>query len=128
MKPYERFRAWQHCHQLALFTYQTTQQFPKSELYGITSQMRRAASSAAANIVEGSAKRGSPEFRRFLDISLGSLGELSYFALLARDLRLLSGDSWDEFERLHEAASKTAMGLYKAIARRSNPRGQSRTG
>jgi len=120
MKPYERFVAWQHCHQLTLYTYQATQGFPKSELYGITSQMRRAAASAAANIVEGPAKRGSPEFRRFLDMTLGSLAELSYFARLARDLRFMADDAWREFEQLHDAAGRTTMGLYKAIARRSH--------
>src|SRR5947208_9505339 len=96
MKPHERFVAWQQCHRLTLLTYQLTQAFPKSELYGITSQMRRSAYSAAANIVEGCAKRGASEFRRFLDISLGSLAELSYFALLARDLEFLSNDAWLE--------------------------------
>lgn len=94
MKPHERFVAWRHCHRLTLLTYRLTQTFPKSELYGITAQMRRAASSAAANIVEGCAKRGSTEFRRFLDIALGSLAELSYFALLARDLKFLSTEDW----------------------------------
>jgi four helix bundle protein len=119
MKPYERFIAWRHCHQLALSTYRLTEALPKSELYGITSQMRRAAASAAANLAEGSAKRGRPEFRRFMDITLGSLAELSYFALLARDLKLISADAWKEFERLHEEASKTTMGLYKAVDRRT---------
>jgi four helix bundle protein len=119
MTPYERLVAWQHCHRLTLFTYEVTQQFPKSELYGIASQMRRAAASAAANIAEGCARRGRPEFRRFLDITLGSLSELSYFALLARDLKLLSEDQWRDFGRLHAEAGKTTMGLYKAVARRS---------
>src|SRR3989442_15232934 len=118
MKPHERFVAWQHCHRLTLLTYQLTQAFPKSELYGITSQMRRAAYSAAANIVEGCAKRGASEFRRFLDIALGSLAELSYFALLARDLKFLSHADWLELERVHDAAGKTTMGLHKAMARR----------
>ena len=118
MKPYERLIAWQHCHSLTLFTYRVTQNFPKSELYGITSQMRRAASSACANIAEGVAKRGRLEFRRFLDITLGSLSELSYFGRLARDLELLSDENWKEFGRLEAEAGKTTMGLYKAIARR----------
>jgi len=119
MKPHERFVAWQHCHRLALLTYQITQSFPKSELYGITSQMRRAAYSAAANIVEGCAKRGASEFRRFLDIALGSLAELSYFAVLARDLKLLSNEDWLALEQLHEVAGKTTMGLHRAMARRA---------
>ena len=119
MKPHERFVAWQHCHSLTLLTYQLTQAFPKTELYGITSQMRRAAYSAAANIVEGCAKKGPAEFRRFLDMSLGSLAELSYFGLLARDLNLLSHDKWVEFERAHDQAGKTTMGLQRAMARRS---------
>jgi four helix bundle protein len=118
MKPHERFVAWQHCHRLTLLTYQVTQRFPKSELYGITSQMRRAAYSAAANIVEGCAKRGASEFRRFLDIALGSLEELSYFAILARDLKLLSNEDWVALDKLHDVAGKTTMGLHRAMARR----------
>ena len=119
MKPHERFVAWQHCHRLTLLTYQLTQTFPKSELYGISSQMRRAAYSAAANIVAGCAKKGAAEFRRFLDVSLGSLAELSYFALLARDLKFLSNEAWVEFEGVHDTAGKTTMGLHRAMARRA---------
>ena len=88
--PYERFDAWHACHKLALATYRLTSGFPKHELYGLTSQMRRAAFSAAANIAEGSARRGPFELRHFLDIALGSLSELRCAALFARDLELVS--------------------------------------
>src|SRR2546422_4833632 len=117
--PYEKFLAWQYCHRLALLTYRLTQRFPKTELYGITSKMRRAAASAAATIAEGAGKRGQPEFRRFLDMALGSLSELTYFGRLARDLELLSGGEWREFARLSDEAGRTTMGLYKAVARRA---------
>jgi four helix bundle protein len=116
MSPFERLVAWQHCHQLTILTYRVTAGFPKSELYGITSQMRRAASAASATIAEGSAKRGRREFRRFLDMAVGSLAELAYFGLLAKDLGFLSNDDWKEFEKLSSEAGKTTMGLYKAIA------------
>ncbi|HZH40645.1 MAG TPA: four helix bundle protein [Gemmatimonadales bacterium] len=119
MKPHERLIAWHHCHCLTLVTYRVTKTFPKSEEYGIASQMRRAASSAAANLVEGSAKRGSREFRRFIDTALGSLAEVSYFALLAKDLELVSQEEWEELSRVSDEAGRTTMGLYKAIARRA---------
>jgi four helix bundle protein len=70
MLAYERLHAWKLCHELVLAVYGVTASFPKHELYGLTSQARRAAFSAAANIVEGAAKRGSAEFRRFIDISI----------------------------------------------------------
>lgn len=117
MSPFERLLAWQHCHRLAILTYRVTAQFPKAELYGITSQMRRAASSAAATIAEGSAKRGRREFRRYLDMAVGSLAELEYFGILARDLGLFRKEDWDEFNRRSTEAGRTTMGLYKAIAR-----------
>jgi len=123
VRPYEKLVAWHQCHRLALLTYKVTDNFPKSELYGLTSQMRRAAVSAAANIAEGSAKRGFPELRRFLDIALGSLSELSYLGMLARDLRLLTADSWKDLDRVRTEAGRTTMGLYKAIARRTDPKG-----
>jgi four helix bundle protein len=125
MSPFERLVAWQHCHRLAILTYRVTAGFPKTELYGITSQMRRAASSAAATIAEGSAKRGRREFRRFLDMAVGSLAELGYFGLLAKDLGLLSNDEWKDFDRLSSEAGRTTMGLYKAIARAETGNGPS---
>jgi four helix bundle protein len=86
---HEQLKAWTACHELALAVYEATKSWPSSELYTLTSQARRAAYSAAANIAEGSAKKGSREFRRYLDTSLGSLAELSYVFVLARDLGYL---------------------------------------
>src|SRR5437879_12098182 len=72
----EKLHAWRECHELALAVYRVTKKFPDDERYGLTSQTRRAAFSAAVNIVEGSARRSTKEFRRFLDISLSSLTEV----------------------------------------------------
>jgi four helix bundle protein len=78
MATHKRFLAWQECHKLVLAVYKATECFPKHELYGLTSQVRRAALSAAVNIVEGASRKGRNEFRRFLDIALGSLCEVEY--------------------------------------------------
>jgi four helix bundle protein len=84
-------------------------------MYGLTSQARRAAYSAAANIAEGSAKRGRAEFRRFLNITLGSLSELSYILVLARDLEYLKPEEWGEIEALRDHAGRLTWGLYKSL-------------
>src|SRR2546421_12087242 len=94
MLAYERLEAWKLCHELVLAVYAATASFPKNELYGLTSQARRAAFSAAVNIVEGAAKRGPAEFRRFLDVSIGSLAEVAYTLGVARDLKFLDADRW----------------------------------
>ena len=119
MMPYERFTAWKASHELALAIYRATQSFPRSELYGLTSQMRRAAFSTAANIAEGAAKRGSVEFRRYLDIALGSLSELSYAILLAKALGLLGETEGKGLEELRTRAGKLTWGLYETVSRRA---------
>src|SRR3989475_10502870 len=106
MAPYERFAAWRECHALALKVYRATRGFPKDELYGLTSQARRASFSSAANIVEGSAKRGSREFRRYLDISIGSLSEGAYAFHVAKRLDYLSVEEWRALDQLRSNASK----------------------
>src|SRR5438874_634131 len=104
MLAHERLHAWKLCHELVLAVYAATASFPKHELYGLTSQARRAAFSAAVNIAEGAAKRGPAEFRRFLDISIGSLAELAYALRLARDLKLLDADHWSQLEGIRRRA------------------------
>lgn len=75
--------------------YKTTKDFPREELFGITSQMRRAASSIGANIAEGTGRRSDGELTRYLHIARGSAAELEYHLLLARDLDLLSTVKFD---------------------------------
>ena len=115
MMPYERLKAWQSCHQLTIATYRITNSFPKSELYGLVSQMRRAAFSAAANLAEGSAKRGPREFRRFLDTTLGSLSEMSYAIMVVRELGFVSEAEWKELNDLRAQAGRLTWGLYRLI-------------
>jgi four helix bundle protein len=115
MPPYERFQAWQLSYQLTLDVYRITATFPKHELYGLTSQSRRAAFSVVANIAEGSAKHGSAEFRRYLDIALGSLSELSVALRLAKDLELMPQEAWRTIERLRNHAGTLVWRLYAAV-------------
>jgi four helix bundle protein len=117
MLAHERLHAWRECHELVLAVYDVTNSFPKHELYGLTSQARRAAFSAAVNIVEGAAKRGSAEFRRFIDISIGSLAELAYILRLVRDLKLLSDADWKRLDTLRGRAGFMTWRLYQAVGR-----------
>jgi four helix bundle protein len=119
MRAYERLEAWRRCHELALAVYRATEGFPKSELYGLTSQSRRAAVSAATNIAEGSAKRGPSEFARFLDIAVGSLNELAYLLHLERDLGMLDQPGYVRLESVRAAAGAVTWRLYQAIRRAS---------
>jgi four helix bundle protein len=116
--PYEQLKAWQECHKLVLETYRATKSFPKEELYGLTSQTRRAAFSAAANIVEGSAKHSGREFRRFLDVTIGSLAELGYAFRVARELELLPSSDWDKLEDLRRRAGFLTWRLYRSLVDR----------
>src|SRR5688572_6027300 len=117
MVPYERLKAWQLCHELALAVYATSDAWPKSELYGMTGQARRAAHSAAANIAEGSAKRGKAELRKYLDVTLGSLSELSYTLRLARDRGMISGPEWEQLDKLRNHAGAVTWRLYASLTR-----------
>jgi four helix bundle protein len=114
--PYERFEAWKVSHELALAVHAATRAWPRSELYGLTSQLRRAALSAPTNIAEGSAKRGPAEFRRFLDYSLGSLSELAYLLRFARDVHLLTNDVWAKLQQMRDKAAILTWRLARSMA------------
>ena len=77
--------------------------------------------SAAANIAEGSAKRGAGEFRRFLDIAMGSLAEVSYLLHLARKLEYITEEQWGELDTMRSGAGKLTWRLYQAISKRVKP-------
>ena len=89
MKDFKELTVWQKAHLLTLTLYRLTRAFPREELYGLTSQIRRCSASIAANIAEGCGRRGNAELHRFLQIAAGSASELDYHLLLARDLHFL---------------------------------------
>jgi four helix bundle protein len=90
MMDFRDLRVWQKAHHLTLQLYRATGKFPREELYGLTSQIRRWSLSIGANIAEGCGKRGNNEFQRYLVIASGSASELDYELLLARDLEYLN--------------------------------------
>ena len=117
MNSYERLEAWQAAHRLVLLVYRKTRSFPTEERYGLTSQLRRAAFGVAANIVEGSAKKGPREFRRYLDIAVGSVAELTYTLRLVRDLELISAEELTELETQRDRVGRLTWGLYASLSR-----------
>jgi four helix bundle protein len=117
MMPYEKFVAWQVAHELALEIYRVTDHWPKEERFGLTIQLWRASLSAPTNIAEGAAKRGNREFRRFLDIALGSLSEVPYLLRFSRDRGLLTHGSWLELETLRNRSGQLTWRLYRSVSR-----------
>ena len=98
MKDFKELKVWTKAHEMTMGGYQETRSFPKEELYGLTSQIRRAAASVGANIAEGCGRRSDGELTRFLQIARGSASELEYHLLLARDLNLLAKDSFRKLD------------------------------
>jgi four helix bundle protein len=92
MKDFKRLKVWEKSHHLTLKIYQATGSFPKNELYGIISQIRRAVVSIPTNIAEGCGRNSDIELARFLEISMGSASEVEYLLLLSYDLELLDSE------------------------------------
>jgi four helix bundle protein len=99
MKDFKELKVWSKAHELTISVYGLTRTFPRDELYGLTSQMRRSAASVAANIAEGCGRRSAGEFARFLQIARGSASETEYHLLLARDLQFLSDSDYQKIEK-----------------------------
>ena len=98
MEDFKNLKVWSKAHELTLAIYRRTRTFPNDEMYGLTSQVRRASASIGANIAEGCGRRSDPEMKRFVQIARGSANELEYHLLLARDLRFLTPDEFKELE------------------------------
>jgi len=111
VRDFRTLKVWQRAHQLTLKIYSESKHFPREELFGLTSQMRRSSSSIGANIAEGCGKCGEGEFRRFLLIASGSASELDYHLLLARDLNLLTGDLYSSMAKELSEIRKMLTGL-----------------
>jgi four helix bundle protein len=119
-KAHHNLESWQQALNLVKSVYSSTSTFPKSELYGLTSQMRRAAVSIPSNIAEGAARESTPEFLRFLYISRGSLAELETQLLISRDLGYIE-DVTQLLTDL-ERVSGLLNGLVRSLKSRSSAR------
>jgi len=95
MRNYKDLQVWERAHRLTLAVYKITVVFPKEERYGLTSQIRRASASIAANLAEGCGRRSDAEMTRYVQIAMGSGAELSYHFLLAKDLGLMQSAEYE---------------------------------
>ena len=114
-KGYKKLKVWQEAHSLVLLVYKNTKNFPKEEIFGLTSQLKRAVVSVPANIVEGQAKRSKASFLQFLNISNGSLVEVEYYFELARELEFLTDKQYKELEDQCLVVGNLLYGLIKSL-------------
>jgi four helix bundle protein len=113
-KAFRKLIVWQKAHALVLSIYQLVEGFPKSEMFGLSSQLRRAAVSVPANIVEGYGSGKQGQFGRYLNISQGSLAEVEYYLILAQDLKYISSE---QYERAEALRSEVGYLLFRLIAK-----------
>jgi four helix bundle protein len=114
-RDYKKIRAWQLADELAVMIYTATKEFPKAEMFGLTSQMRRAAVSVPANIVEGSARKHTNEYLQFLYTAMASLSEVGYFVDFSQRIGYLENGYFAKLTSLHEQTAKTLRALINYI-------------
>ena len=115
MKDFRKLKVWQKAHLLTLEVYKATRSFPREELYGVTSQIRRAAASIPANIAEGCGRSGETELARFLQIAMGSASALKYHLLLAHDLKLLTPSRYEHLDNEVSEVKQMLNSLIKKL-------------
>ncbi|HWO32489.1 MAG TPA: four helix bundle protein [Candidatus Acidoferrum sp.] len=115
MEDFKDLRVWAKAHELTLAVYQKTRAFPKEEMYGLTSQLRRASASVGANIAEGCGRRSDAELRRFVQIARGSANEVEYHLLLAKDLDFLSAEEHEDLEARVLEIQRMLAGLVQSL-------------
>ena len=96
MRDFHKLGIWQRSHQLTLDVYKVSKSFPKDELFGLTSQIRRAASSIPTNIAEGCGRSSNKDYAHFLQIAIGSASEVEYELLLAHDLEYINDEAFNK--------------------------------
>lgn len=115
MKAFRDLQVWQKAHQLTLLVYKVSGTFPRDELYGLAAQLRRSASSIAANLAEGCGRSGDAELARFCSIAMGSASELEYHLLLARDLTLLDPSDYSVLAGQTTEVNRMLAGLIRTL-------------
>ena len=114
-RDYKKIKAWRLADRLALEVYKATKNFPKSETWALTSQMRRAAISVPANIVEGATRKNKKEYLQFLYIAISSLMELGYYIKFAKEVKYLTTGNFKSLTLQYEESVKTLRGLINYI-------------
>jgi four helix bundle protein len=114
-KPHQKLLCWQKSVELTVLIYKLTGTFPRQETYGLTSQIRRAAVSAPANISEGAADRSPDEFKNYLRIAIGSLNELSTLLEISRRVGFLEAKDFTEAQKLLDECLALTFGLRKSL-------------
>ena len=117
MKDFKELRVWLKAHELAILVYKLTRAFPRDEVYGLTSQVRRSAASIGANIAEGCGRHSDGEMTRFLQIARGSASETEYHLLLAKDLGFLQEADF----QVAEQAVVVVQRMLTALVQRVQP-------
>ena len=128
MRDYTKINAWKLADDLTVTIYEQTRVFPREELYGLTSQLRRAASSVPANIVEGSARETQKDYLHFLYIARASLSEAQYFTHLAYRLGYFAEQEAAALQARTKQVFACLHGLIQAVAREADPRSSSTVG
>jgi four helix bundle protein len=116
MQDFKNLEVWNKAHNLTLVLYKATSRFPKEELFGLTSQIRRCSASIGANIAEGTGRTGHAELHRFLQIARGSTTELEYHCILSRDLGLLTSEQYLECSGRVMEIRKMLTSLIKRVS------------
>jgi len=114
-KGYKKLIVWQKADELAYQVYLETKDFPKDEMYGITSQLRRAVVSIPTNIVEGVGRQGKRELKQFINIALGSLAETEYLLEFCYRLNYFNKDRYERLEELRRNVGGLLWNFYKSI-------------
>lgn len=118
IKTFEDLIAWQRAHELVMLVFDLTEKFPRREMFGITSQVRRSAASVAANIAEGFGRGTTREFLQFLRIARGSVEETRYFMILSRDRGYITKEQYLSVARFCDSAGQLLNALARSLAKR----------
>ena len=120
MLDFKKIEVWKRSHQLTIGIYKATQHFPKEEIFGLTSQIRRAVSSIPTNIAEGCGRRSNAELANFMNIASGSASEVEYEILLSKEIGYISVEQYEAWTReISEIRSMLAAYMSKLTTKKS---------